>query len=375
MNSQVEESLSAIRVVKSFVMEQAEALKFRRHNERFLKSREGTYRSEALFYNGLEWCTGILVVLVIVIGAARITSGSIDLADLLTFILYLNFLVEPVRNMGFMTMQYQEGMSGFKRFQEALAWTPERRGGEPVALQGAVTFDHVAFQYETGRPVLRDVHVDVRPGEYVAIVGASGVGKTTLASLLSAFYHPGAGELKYDGVSQHVLDLHVLRRQIAVVQQDVHLFSGTILDNIRYGSEAGQEEIEAAARLANADEFIRAFRKGYATEVGPRGVKLSGGQKQRISIARAFLKNPAILVLDEATSALDQQSERAVQAALETLTTGRTTFVIAHRLSTIQAAGRILVMKDGRIVEEGPHGELMKRAGAYADLYRSVAIV
>nr|WP_232819471.1 ATP-binding cassette domain-containing protein [Exiguobacterium sp. TNDT2] len=266
-------------------------------------------------------------------------------------------------------------MSGFKRFQEALAWTPERRGGEPVALQGAVTFDHVAFQYETGRPVLRDVHVDVRPGEYVAIVGASGVGKTTLASLLSAFYHPGAGELKYDGVSQHVLDLHVLRRQIAVVQQDVHLFSGTILDNIRYGSEAGQEEIEAAARLANADEFIRAFRKGYATEVGPRGVKLSGGQKQRISIARAFLKNPAILVLDEATSALDQQSERAVQAALETLTTGRTTFVIAHRLSTIQAAGRILVMKDGRIVEEGPHGELMKRAGAYADLYRSVAIV
>jgi ATP-binding cassette subfamily B protein len=302
-------------------------------------------------------------------------NASLDLADLITFLLYIGSLMEPIQKFMAIIMQYQEGITGFERFMEIMEIAPDiQDSASAVDLQsvkGSVQFKNVGFRYkENHTNVLKAISLDVKAGDYIAIVGPSGVGKTTLCSLIPRFYEVSEGKVLLDGINIKDIRLDSLRRNVGVVQQDVYLFAGSVLENIRYGKPgACQAEIVAAAKKANAHEFIMALPEGYATDIGQRGIKLSGGQKQRLSIARVFLKNPPILIFDEATSALDNESERVIQDSLETLAKNRTTFVIAHRLSTIRNAKRILVLTDQGIDEQGTHAELMDLGGTYAQLY------
>lgn len=304
-----------------------------------------------------------------------ITKGNISLADLLTFLLYINNLIEPVQKLTNFTEQFQNGMTGFERFMDIMEIEPDIKDKEDAKelteVKGEIVFDQVSFKYEEGiSEVFRNIDLTVHAGEYIALVGPSGVGKTTMCSLIPRFYEPTGGKICIDGQDIQDITLKSLRKNIGVVQQDVYLFAGTIMDNIRYGKmEATEEEIIEAAKNANAHEFIMSLPNGYDTDIGQRGVKLSGGQKQRLSIARVFLKNPPILIFDEATSALDNESEKVVQESLEKLAKNRTTFVIAHRLSTIKNAEKILVLTDNGIEEEGTHKELLEREGIYAKLY------
>lgn len=375
INAQVEDTLSGIRVVKSFANEAVEMKKFAYENDRFVESRREAYRSEGYFYNGLIGFTQLLTIAVVVFGGAAIVSAALDLADLLTFLLYIGILIEPIRRFGNFTRLYQEGITGFDRMMEILEVEPDIREAaaamELSSVKGNIEFKDVSFQYEAAAGfVLRHVSLKIRAGEYVALVGTSGVGKTTLCSLIPRFYDASAGQVLLDGRDVRDLRLRSLRRNVGIVQQDVYLFAGTVYDNIRYGnSGASFEEVVEAAQKANAHDFIMALPDGYETRIGQRGVKLSGGQKQRLSIARVFLLNPPIIIFDEATSALDNESEKAVQAALEKLADDRTTLVIAHRLSTIRNAHRIIVLSDDGIDEQGTHDALMARNGRYANLY------
>lgn len=375
INAQVEDTLSGIRVVQSFTNEKLEERKFQIENEKFLSSRNLGYRAEAFFYNGMLTLTQLLTIVVVLFGAVSIVKGVMDLSDLITFLLYIALLIEPVERLGNFIRLYQEGITGFHRFMEVLEEEPEivdSPHAQPLhAVKGAIDFNKVSFKYkEDYDHVLKDITIRISPGEYVALVGASGVGKSTLCSLIPRFYETREGSISIDGKDIRTVTLHSLRENIGMVPQDTYLFSGTVLDNIRYGKpDASDEEIIAAAKQANAHEFILSLPQGYATDVGQRGVKLSGGQKQRISIARAFLKNPPILILDEATSALDNESERAIQESLERLIQNRTTLIIAHRLSTIKNAQRILVLTDDGIAEQGTHEELIALNGSYANLY------
>jgi ATP-binding cassette, subfamily B, bacterial len=291
--------------------------------------------------------------------------SSLDLADLLTFSLYIGILIEPIKRFGNFTRLYQEGITGFDRFMEVLEVAPEIQDtAEAIELthvQGNVEFKNVSFKYKDGYDyVIKNICLNIKAGEYVALVGTSGSGKTTLCSLIPRFYEVGEGKILLDGQDIRDIRLRSLRRNIGMVHQDVYLFAGTIADNIRYGKpEATQEEIIEAAKKANAHDFIMKLPEGYETDIGQRGVKLSGGQKQRLSIARVFLKDPAVLIFDEATSALDNESEKAVQESLERLTNNRTTLVIAHRLSTVRNAQRIVVLTDNGIEEQGTHEELI----------------
>lgn len=376
INAQVEDTLSGIRVVKSFTNEEIEKKKFSRENERFLESRREGYRSEAFFYSGLITFTQLMTITVVVFGAAGIVKGALDLADLLTFLLYITILIEPIQRLGNFIRLYQEGITGFNRFMEILETAPDihdpKKGAELRDVEGAIEFKKVSFKYKEGYDhVLKNLSLQIKVGEYVALVGPSGVGKTTLCSLIPRFYEVSDGEIFIDGRNIKSLSLKSLRHTIGLVQQDVYLFAGTVADNIRYGKpDAPDEEIIAAAKKANAHDFIMTLPHGYATDIGQRGVKLSGGQKQRLSIARVFLKDPPILIFDEATSALDNESEKAVKNSLEELTRNRTTLVIAHRLSTIRNAHRILVLTDNGIEEQGTHEELLALEGAYANLYK-----
>ncbi len=377
VNAQAEDSLSGIRVVQSYGSEAAEAEKFARENGRFLESRKDVYRNEARFYEVIQAFPHCLTLVILVFGGVCIIRGAMDLADLLAFMLYVSILNEPIHTMLNFIRLYQEGSTGFARFMEMMETQPEIRDREDAlplsSPQGHIAFDSVTFAYQKDRkPVLQDFSLTVSAGESVAVVGSSGVGKTTLCSLLPRFYDVTAGRILLDGVDIRQIRLKDLRRSIGVVQQDVYLFSGSVLENIRCGRpEATLEEVKEAARQANAHEFIKALPEGYHTDIGSRGVKLSGGQRQRLSIARVFLKNPPIVILDEATSALDNESERLVQESLDRLMARRTTFVIAHRLSTIQSAKRILVLEDRRVAEEGSHRALLEKGGAYAKLYRA----
>lgn len=379
INAQVEDTLAGIRTVKSFTNEGVEEQKFTHANNRFVDSRRDVYRSEMYYYNGLIAFTQLLTIAVIIFGGVSIVNGALDLPDLLTFLLYVGILIEPIQRFANFTRLYQEGITGFERFMEVLEVAPDIQDAadaiELAQVQGNIEFRAVSFKYKEEHDyVLKNLCLAIKAGEYIALVGASGVGKTTLCSLIPRFYEVTAGKILLDGVNIKDICLRSLRRNIGIVQQDVYLFAGTVADNIGYGKlGASREEIIAAAKRANAHTFIMALPDGYDTDIGQRGVKLSGGQKQRLSIARVFLKDPPILIFDEATSALDNESEKAIRDSLEKLTYSRTTLVIAHRLSTIRNAQRIVVLTDNGIAEQGTHDELIALGGAYANLYNMQA--
>ena len=376
INAQIEDNLSGIRVVKSFANEAVEEHKFQAGNDGFLSAKRDSYRYMGGYHSGLTAFITMIQVIVIVTGGIGIAQGWVEITDLVTFLLYINVFTDPVRTLIDFTEQFQNGYTGFERFLEILRIAPEIRdlpGAEPIEeAKGALSFRDVSFHYEDDdRPVLSHINLDIAPGSYVALVGSSGVGKSTLCSLIPRFYDVTGGAILLDGRDIRSITLESLRRQIGMVQQEVYLFSGTVLDNIRYGRpDASREEIIQAAKQANAHDFIMDLPNGYDTDIGQRGVKLSGGQKQRLSIARVFLKNPPILIFDEATSALDNESERLVQESLERLAKNRTTLVIAHRLSTIRNAQQILVLTEEGIQEQGSHQQLLDRHGIYEHLYR-----
>ncbi len=375
INAQVEDTLAGIRVVKSFTNEAVEQSKFAYANQRFLASRRDVYKNESYFSSGLIAFTQLLTIAVIIFGGVAIVDASLDVADLVTYLLCVSILVDPVQKLVNFVRLYQEGITGFHRFMEMLEIAPDLQDApnarDLTQVRGHIAFQGVSFKYqEDHQYVVKDLSLEIRAGEYVALVGSSGVGKTTLCSLIPRFYEVSAGNILLDGQDIRNVTLRSLRGHIGIVQQDVYLFAGTVAENICYGKrDASRQEIIDAAKQARAHEFIMALPNGYDTDIGQRGVKLSGGQKQRLSIARVFLKNPSIIIFDEATSALDNESEKAVQDSLEQLAANRTTLVIAHRLSTIRNAQRIVVLSDTGIAEQGTHAELLALNGVYAHLY------
>ncbi len=376
INSQIEDNLSGIRVVKSFANEDVEMEKFEQGNQGFLAAKKNSYIYMAGYHSGLGALTTMITIAVLVAGAVLITHGQVSVTDLITFLLYINTFTEPVKKLINFTEQFQNGYTGYERFMEMMAIEPDivdRSGAVEIPqIKGDISFEDVSFHYEENtETVLHHINLEVHAGSYMALVGSSGAGKSTLCSLIPRFYDVTEGAVKIDGIDIRDIKLKSLRSKIGIVQQDVYLFVGTVMDNIRYGKpKASREEVIEAAKNANAHEFIMALPNGYDTDIGQRGVKLSGGQKQRLSIARVFLKNPPILIFDEATSALDNESEKVVQESLEKLAKNRTTFVIAHRLSTIRNAQKILVLTDTGIEEEGSHKELLEKDGIYAKLYQ-----
>lgn len=375
INAQIEDNLSGIRVVKSFANEDMENRKFKVGNDGFLDAKKDSYRYMGSFQAGVGVFTTLIQVNVILIGGVMIAYGNMQITDLVTFLLYIGVFTEPIKTLVDFTEQFQNGYSGFERFREIMDIEPDIEDApdarELKEAKGHITFENVSFKYHDSKEtVLNHVSLDVPAGSYTALVGPSGAGKTTLCSLIPRFYDVTAGRVCVDGKDVRKLTMKSLCGQIGMVQQDVYLFTGTIFENIAYGKPgATREEVVAAAKNANAHEFIMQFPNGYDTDIGQRGIKLSGGQKQRLSIARVFLKNPPILIFDEATSALDNESERVVQESLERLTKNRTTFVIAHRLTTIQNAENILVLTEEGIAESGTHEELLKKGGIYEKLY------
>ncbi|MBP3399737.1 MAG: ABC transporter ATP-binding protein [Erysipelotrichaceae bacterium] len=375
INARIEDNLSGIRVVKSFANEDNELKKFNKENDRYVDSKSLSYQNMAGLHSSVFLFSTLITIVVIVFGSLFISAGYILVGDLVAYLLYVNNLVEPVKKLINFTETFQEGLTGFERFMDILEIEPDIQD-KPDALvlnnvKGRVEFDQVSFRYKENLDwVLQNISLDVKPGEYLALVGSSGAGKTTLCSLIPRFYEVTSGQIRIDGTPITDVTLQSLRQNIGIVQQDVYLFAGTVMDNIRYGKpDATEEEIILAAKRANAHAFIMELPEGYDTDIGQRGVKLSGGQKQRLSIARVFLKNPPILIFDEATSALDNESEKIVQDSLEALAKNRTTFVIAHRLSTIRKAERIVVLSEEGIVETGTHAQLLQKEGTYASLY------
>ena len=375
INGQIEDNLSGIRVVKSFANEDIEMRKFKKGNERFLATKRRSYLYMGTYQSVLNAMLTAVTIVVVLAGSRLIVDGNMAIPDLITFLLYIANFTEPVKKLINFTEQFQNGYSGYTRFREIMDIEPDiadKEGAKTLTdVCGTVEFRDVSFRYEDAtEKVLDHVSLNVPAGSYVALVGSSGGGKTTLCSLIPRFYDVTGGSVCIDGNDVRDVALQSLRENIGIVQQDVYLFAGTVMDNILYGRpDATREEVIEAARNANAHDFIMELPDGYDTDIGQRGVKLSGGQKQRLSIARVFLRNPRILIFDEATSALDNESERIVQESLETLAKDRTTFVIAHRLSTIRNAERILVLTEDGIAEEGTHEELMAMHGVYEKLY------
>ena len=375
VNSQLEDSLAGARVVKSFANEKVESDKFARSNEAYLTSKTNNYMLMGRFYASLGGFTGVLYVVIVVYGGLLIADGQLKAFDLATYALYVQMFLNPIMTILDFTEMFQKARAGFERFYEVLETRPDVED-KPDApdirvTEGHVTFSDVRFSYDGSAEVINGLDLDIAPGKKVALVGPSGGGKSTTCALLPRFYDVTGGSITIDGQDVRDVTQRSLRRAIGVVQQDVYLFDGTIGENIAYGRpDATFDEVRAAAKAANIDEFVMGLPQGYDTEVGERGARLSGGQKQRIAIARVFLKNPPLLIFDEATSALDNESEQAVHESLDALARGRTTLVIAHRLSTIKDADEIVTIEDGRAMERGTHDELLARGGTYARYYR-----
>ncbi|MGN0171398.1 MAG: ABC transporter ATP-binding protein [Acutalibacteraceae bacterium] len=373
INSDIESSISGARVAKAFTNEDFEAKKFQRSNRRYKEARQGFYREMSLFFSGMEFFGALFQVAVIALGGWLIMRDGMQLVDLLTFSLYVSTFLAPIRRLSNFAEQYSVGMAGFKRFCELMAIQPEiadRPHAKVLSdVRGEVNYQNVSFSYNEGSEVLCGINLTLPAGKTLALVGPSGGGKTTLCHLLPRFYEISEGNITIDGTDIRDVTLRSLRQTVGIVQQEVLLFADTVRENIRYGRlDATDEEVEQAARLAEIHDDIQAMPDGYDTFVGERGLRLSGGQKQRISIARIFLKNPAVLILDEATSALDTVTEAKIQASFERLQKGRTTLVIAHRLSTIRHADSIVYIDHDGIREQGTHEELLKKGGAYAAL-------
>lgn len=383
INARLQDSLAGMRVVKSFANEEAERFKFRASNDRYLSSKENMYHAMGVYTATYGLLSGVLYVIVVLLGGWLVAQGQLQAVDMATFALYISLFCTPLETLVNSAETYQKAIAGFKRMDEVLSTAPDIQD-KPGAVDlqvtaGAVEYRDVCFSYEdvelgSGeevRPVIDHMDLSIKPGQTIALVGPSGGGKSTTCSLLPRFYDVVSGSISIDGQDVRDVTQQSLRRAIGLVQQDVYLFDGTIGENIAYGKPgATAEEIAAAARRANIDAFIESLPQGYDTVVGERGSRLSGGQKQRVAIARVFLKNPKILILDEATSALDNESEEAVQESLERLARGRTTIIIAHRLSTIKHADEIATVEHGRVVERGTHEQLLARGGTYARYYR-----
>lgn len=379
INAAIESGISGIRTSKAFANETVEEKKFAYANEQFKQSKVSYYRAMGRFMGGMEAAIGLMQVAVIAFGGGMLMNGTLDLVDLLTFTLYVSTFTSPVRKLTQFMEIYTQGTAGFSRFLEIMRTEPEIKDSpDAIVLEnvrGEITYDHVSFHYKSGEDVLRDVSVTIKPGMTLALVGSSGGGKTTMCHLLPRFYDVTGGSVRVDGIDVRDVTQDSLRRQIGIIQQDVFLFAGTVMENIRYGRpDASDEEVINAAVRAEIHDEIMSFPDGYDTFVGERGIVLSGGQKQRISIARVFLKEPPILIMDEATSALDSVTERRIQESLDKLSIGRTCIVIAHRLSTIRNADRIAVIENQGITEIGSRQELLLLNGTYAALERAQEI-
>ena len=376
INGQLESAISGMRTAKAFASEGQEEEKFRAANEQFKGAKRDYYKAMATYHAGLEFALPAMNVLTVAAGGFFIMRGEMDFVDLVTFTLYISTFLTPVRKLAAFVEQFLNGMAGFKRFVELMRVEPAVKDApdarEMEAAKGDILVDDVSFHYDGGPAVLDHVSIHIPQGETVAVVGPSGGGKSTLCQLVPRFYDVTGGRILVDGQDVREVTQRSLRYNIGIVQQDVFLFAGTILDNIRYGRpDAGEAEVIEAARRAEIYDDIMSMPEGFHTYVGERGVMLSGGQKQRVSIARIFLKNPPILILDEATSALDSVTEARIQSAFDELAKGRTTLIIAHRLSTIRSANRIIVVDENHILEEGTHEELLAAGGEYAQLYNA----
>lgn len=374
VNARTETSLLGIRVIKSFTQEEHEENQFNRESTNLSRVQKASYKYMARLNSVVRFFDGMMYIVMILLGGLFIVYGKITTADFAAYLLYVAMLIAAIKRIVEFAEQFEKGMTGIDRFRQIMEVEPEQAGkggSAPLEVEGRIELKDVTFRYtESGEDVLEHINITVQKGENIAVVGPSGSGKTTMCSLLSRFYDVSTGEVLLDGKNIADLDLSALRGAIGTVEQEVYLFSGTVKENILYGKpDASDEEIIAAAKLAGAHDFIMKLKDGYDTFIGERGTMLSGGQKQRISIARVFLKNPAVLVLDEATSSLDNESEQIIKDSLEKLTKGRTTFTIAHRLSTVKNADRILVLTQNGIEEQGSHDELMKKGGIYAKLY------
>ncbi|MEE8563989.1 MAG: ABC transporter ATP-binding protein [Atribacterota bacterium] len=376
VNAQLENSISGIRVAKSFTNEEYEIEKFDEGNREFNSSREFAYKVMAEFFAGIFFLSNILNIITLSVGGFFVYRGYINIGDLVAYLLYINFFLQPIRKLTNFTQQFQDGMTGFERFVEIMKVKPSIIDKEDAItlkeINGKIEFKNVAFKYSEKKFVLSNINLAIMPGETMALVGPSGGGKTTLCQLIPRFYEVNDGEILVDGINLKDIKIKSLREKIGLVQQDIFLFTGSIKENILYGKPNAEDmEVIKAAKNANIHDFIMSLPEGYDSYIGEKGIKLSGGQKQRISLARAFLKNPAILILDEATSALDSEAEIIIQQALEKLTVGRTVLVIAHRLSTIKNANQIVVLTDEGIKEKGNHDELIAKDGLYTRLYNA----
>lgn len=373
INSSLESSITGIRVTKAFTNQEKELEKFEVSNKEYVKSRSKAYKAMGMFQSSTAFVLDLFNVVCIISGGILAIKGTLELADYTTFIVSINMFINPLTTLINFVEQFQDGVTGFKRFIEIMDEKVEEEGNNPiinVKLHGNIKFDHVSFSYETTANVLNDVSFDIKSGETIALVGESGGGKTTICHLIPNFYKASKGTITIDDININDLSFKALRGSIGIVQQDVFLFNGTIKENILYGKlNATDEEVINACKNANIYDYIMSLPNKFETTIGERGVKLSGGQKQRISIARVFLKNPPILILDEATSALDNTTELLIQEALNKLSEGRTTIIVAHRLSTIKNATRIMLINDGKIKECGSHNELMALNKEYARLY------
>lgn len=377
VNANLENSISGIKISKAFVSHKEEQNKFEKGNKKFMAARERAYKVMAEYGSGSAFGLDILNYAGLIGGGLFTLNGIIDIGDFVAYMLFIKMFTQPIKKLIDFMEQYQNGITGFQRYMEIMNADKEKdkENAEKLSnVKGNIEFKNVDFSYE-GKKVLNDISINIKSGEMLALVGASGGGKTTFCNLIPRFYDAQNGDILIDGKSIYDVTLDSLRGNIGIVQQEVFLFTGTIRDNILYGkTDATEEELVKAAKMANIHEFIEALPEGYDTYIGERGVKLSGGQKQRISIARVFLKNPPILILDEATSALDNVTERIIQESLENLCAGRTTIVVAHRLSTIKNADEIVVLGSEGIIEKGTHDELIEKEGEYSKLHKMAAV-